>query len=57
MVCVVCRHTPGSFYGRLVWDEELVPGQADPTCPNHEGKELEYPLTPVNAPAPAITKS
>lgn len=48
MVCLVCKHTPGAYYGRLVFPEELAPGQPEPQCPNHEGKDLEYPLTPVD---------
>lgn len=47
MVCVVCKHTPGSYYGRLVFPEELVDG-AVPECPNHTGKSMKYPLTAVN---------
>jgi hypothetical protein len=53
MVCIVCRRTPGAYFGRLVFPQE----EAVPECPNHEGSDLHYPLTPVNALSPrSLTK-
>jgi hypothetical protein len=38
-VCVVCKHRPDSYYGRLVFPEELASGEPI-NCPNHpEGQE------------------
>lgn len=51
MVCLVCKHQ-GSYYGRLVFPQELEPDEAgvvtEPECPNHTGSDLTFPLTPVN---------
>lgn len=40
--CVVCAHKPESYYGRLVFPEELEAWQdgtgEPPVCPNHKGR-------------------
>jgi len=53
MVCLVCKHQAGNYYGRLVFPDETEA----PMCPNHTEKSLSYPLTPVTVPALSITGS
>lgn len=44
MKCIVCAHRPESYYGRLVFPEELESGET-PTCPNHKGpQDAQQPL-------------
>lgn len=47
MKCIVCAHRPESYYGRLVFPEELESGET-PVCPNHKGpQEMQQPLVPA----------